>query len=898
MPTSKAISASKFLGKDRYEHYLNELLTENTLGGQKLSNAQIKEAFSKRRNKISFEKFVDKVISTKTVRAASFPSTGPVLGPAGGGLGSKGGALVKSPIGGLATYKKLQVAEDKKEVVGINGYLKDIINSLGNIIKILNQGISADIKNQQQKRRDKERLKRDALEKGLEKGFSAVSKVVDNVVAPVKSILSRIIDFFLKMFLARAVVKLIDWLADPQNQGKIKSLMRFFGDHWSKLFSLYIIFGTSFGKFARGLISLVLRSTVRLGAAVAGLAVKAGIGKAGGKLAKVAGFLGGPRGKLLAAGLETAAVVGGTMALGKTLEGGLGGGEQKAQGFAGGGYVIPRFPAFAGGGFNSKGMLGGASLGSMFGPLGMLLGGTLGAASSGFVSGEKGVDKVPAMLSDGEFVMSRGAVAKYGIDTLESMNAAGGGTNKPKIISGTTYAAGGGFIGNPIAAQEAWTNYMKINPEKFMKGSVYGDMDSANKASRDFMKTFMKTGEPPPWAQFVEEVEKVKNTKRSQEPYSRKSQRPPKSSGFSWKDWRKNQTQSTPKSPPPSGSKPPTSSAITKSVGALSTDVRTPKPRVRGYGGALQAAFAAMEFNDRKQAGQTTTQAGLGAAGSALGGQVGWMGGAKAGALIGGGIGAMFGGVGAAPGAAIGAIIGGVAGGFGGAALGGKLADDASGVNAAKERMSRGGIGGAIKGGYGLKQQSFKDMPKTQIMTDDKGRPFVGHKAMRGGKPVYVRGPKPGTGTTNPLEMLGRAINPGAYKENDQRLSMQKQKVAMVNSLESLQARGASVETQKKMMKQMGGNLKDVQNDLTYRKKQAQAVKPKAQVVKPKATSRTPVKPPVKPKTNVIRVAGGGMNGARGTAAARKRTTSTPAVSPAHPQGTRRNQAVLGIRSR
>jgi hypothetical protein len=27
------------------------------------------------------------------------------------------------------------------------------------------------------------------------------------------------------------------------------------------------------------------------------------------------------------------------------------------------------------------------------------------------------------------------------------MNAAGGGTNKPKMISGTTYAAGGGAIG-------------------------------------------------------------------------------------------------------------------------------------------------------------------------------------------------------------------------------------------------------------------------------------------------------------------------------------------------------------------------------------------------------------------------------------------------------------------
>jgi len=927
MPTSKAISASKLLGKDRYEYYLNELVTEKTLGGHKLSSAQLKEAFKKRSNKISFEQFVDKVISTKTVRAAFFPGTGPVLGPAGGGLGPRGGALVKSPTGGLATYKKLQVAEDKKEIGGIGDYLKDITNSLGNIIDVLNQGISAEVKNQQQKRRDKERSKREGIEKGLEKGFAAVAKVVDKVVAPVKSILSRIIDFFLKMFLARAVVKLIDWLADPQNQGKIKSLMRFFGDHWSKLFSLYIVFGTSFGKFARGLISLVLRSTVRLGAAVAALAVKVGIGKAGGKLSKVAGFLGGKKGKLLAAGLEAAVTVGGTMALSKTLEGGLGGGEQKAQGLAGGGYVRPRFPAFKGGGFNFKGMLGGASLGSMFGPLGMLLGGALGGSGKpqemfgGFVSGEKGVDKVPAMLSDGEFVMSRGAVAKYGVDTLESMNAAGGGTNKPKIISGTTYAVGGGFIGNPIAAQEAWTNYMKINPEKFMKGSVYGDMDSVNKASRDFMKTFMKTGQPPPWAQFVEEVEKVKNTKRTQEPSSRKSQtysqpKSPKSSGFSWKDWWKNQTSSTPKSPPPSGSKPPTSSAITKSTGALSTEVRTPKPRVRGYGGALQAAFAAMEFNDRKQAGQTTTQAGLGAAGSALGGQVGWMAGAKAGALLGGAIGAMFAGVGAAPGAAIGAIIGGVAGGFGGASLGGKLADDLSGVNAAKERMNRGGIGGAVKGGYGLRGQSFKDAPKTMVMTDDKGRPFVGHKAMRNGKLTYVRPPTPGTGTTNPLEAIGRFVNPGAYKENDQRVAMKNQKIAMVNALESFQRQGMAPDAQARMMKQMGGNLKDVQNDLNYRRKTEQKEKEEqrrlmsandkggvmrrnnAARLAAQQNTKPAVKPPTRPTTNVVRIAGVGQAVSGAAAAARRRKPGTPVVSPAHPQGTRRNQAVLGIRSR
>jgi hypothetical protein len=44
--------------------------------------------------------------------------------------------------------------------------------------------------------------------------------------------------------------------------------------------------------------------------------------------------------------------------------------------------------------------------------------GLAGGGSPGYISGQKGVDKIPAMLSDGEFVMSAGAVQKYGVDTL------------------------------------------------------------------------------------------------------------------------------------------------------------------------------------------------------------------------------------------------------------------------------------------------------------------------------------------------------------------------------------------------------------------------------------------------------------------------------------------------
>ena len=57
-----------------------------------------------------------------------------------------------------------------------------------------------------------------------------------------------------------------------------------------------------------------------------------------------------------------------------------------------------------------------------------------------------GTDTVPAMLSPGEFVV-KGVADTFGSDFMEGINAAGGGTNKPKIVGGTTYAAGGGGIG-------------------------------------------------------------------------------------------------------------------------------------------------------------------------------------------------------------------------------------------------------------------------------------------------------------------------------------------------------------------------------------------------------------------------------------------------------------------
>jgi hypothetical protein len=285
-------------------------------------------------------------------------------------------------------------------------------------------------------RRKAEQEKRGVAEGNLEKKFEGLKSAAEKVISPVKSILDRIIDFFITVFLGRVVYKLLEWFGDPKNADKVKAIGRFLGDHWPKLLALYLVFGNAFGRFALGLSKAVASGAIKLAFGIAKLLAAKKVKGAMG----AARFLGGGRGKLLANVVGTGVALGGAYAATNMMKGD----ETKAQGLAGGGYVRPRFPAFNGGGLNFKGMFGG--MGNMFG---MLFAGG-GGVSSGFVSGEKGVDKIPAMLSDGEFVMSAGAVQKYGVDTLEGMNAAGGGTNKPKIISGTTYAAGGGMIGeNP-----------------------------------------------------------------------------------------------------------------------------------------------------------------------------------------------------------------------------------------------------------------------------------------------------------------------------------------------------------------------------------------------------------------------------------------------------------------
>ena len=558
--------------------------------------------------------------------------------------------------------------------------LQDISKSLAKITQLLSQQNSQVTAEANQERKNQENARRKKIELGLENSFASVKNVAQSVIAPVKNILDSIIQFFVTLFLGRAILNLIDWFSKKENQSKIRSIARFLKDWWPALVAGYILFGTGFGRVVRNLASIGLRAFRALGGItlklIGAIASALKFKKAGALLSGLGGR-GGFRG--LAARLGVGALVagGGALAASKMM-----GGGDAPQVSIPEPATLPTAEAFGGGLIDFKTMLA-ASGGQVDSKLGIFAqlfgsGGFAGLLNSvpGVVSGPKGIDKVPAMLTDGEFVMSRGAVQKFGVSNLEAMNASGGGTNKPKIVQKRIHAFGGGFVGDDDLRRMA-------AKESVPTGGVSG--------SREF--TYNSNN-----SHHVNNYEKLKKIAIKKGVYT-----PPtgaKANTYTSPNVKTNVNVNYKSSPKSSMARSPgqgLSTNVKPPVQRINTNMNVPGGRIRG--GSLSAIMAAFEMKQRKDEGQTNVQAGLGAGGAALGGQLGWMGGAKVGAVSGAALGSIVPGLGTGVGGAVGAIVGGLAAGYGGAMIGGKLADDFSGVNAKKEGNDRGDGGMFQPGG-------------------------------------------------------------------------------------------------------------------------------------------------------------------------------------------------------
>jgi len=1104
----------------------------------------LREEFKRVRNKEG--RFV--ILKSKKTKVSSPPPPSPNE-PNNPEDPPKTSTIVKAPPSGKITTEKLfntprvepvnvkDITPDKSSQVDPLIRISDILDS---ILETLTNINNFDREQSTRQRTDAENKRRSQRETDLEsKPFEGIKKALSAITKPFQSIWDRIVNFITNVILGRIVIKLLDWLANPKNQEKAKAIIRFLGDWWPALLGSYVLFGTTFGKFIRGATGMVGRFILHIGkVAIPQLLkfIKTPLG------AGIALFTAGATIPAMFPGTvneqerKTTKAPGSTEDKIKALQ------QQKAnlnvfEKLQGKGSEIDeqislletgktKSYGFSGGGFANFGnMFKGAGMGSMFGPMGMLAGAALGSGKpqemfNGFVSGQSGVDKVPAMLTDGEFVMSTGAVQKYGVDTLESMNAAGGGTNKPKIMGGKTYAVGGGLIGETpkeIKLRKAYEyklgkdliskltnkqiseiskyynslpdiestnidsqiikgfkNPLKDMAEKMISGvphtggglvgnvPYYSPGQVSDASMRKFAdrfsgtlkipadeiyKSFKTHGYPKfdniigtkdfdafqggaidgdnPGAKGI--LDKMRDAIKRPQSFTQSSR---SASGLDDLSKRydldaKTAPRYAENLPKLNTPKPTLKLNRPNPTPKLNTPTSTLKPKIptfaselspsyflRGQSSALpENYFSRSPINsnpignwtdvekrllgindqsvfDRSQldASRSTPKinsnssfnryrpgATLRATGPGMqnfpelqrfAGQSGTM--KPNSPRIGGGLRGIGGST----------LVGGLK--SAGVELlanylmergfdkvnamiiankideGEKLTGDKKenyiqrlkGVIEREERWQKGfggvfdsiigmgkessskklsknaraileGIGssayqgGGIKGGYGLKEQSFKDAPKTQIMTDDKGRPFVGHKALKNGKIVYVKGAQPGQGTSNIFERLGRSINPGAYKDNDAKLARQKHKEAMVNSLEGFQKQGMAPDAQARMMKQMGGNLKDVQNDLNYRNKpkpkltrrQEDIEKYKASM-SPRYTAanisssqrrRTPnITPLPRPKPKPI-VAGTGGSGRRGSGSKPSSGSNSPSFNAQHSKGTRTHKETLGI---
>lgn len=356
-------------------------------------------------------------------------------------------------LGKTTTVQSTAVAPQQQLVAAPadTAALQDISKSLTRIIQLLTQQNVQTTKEGEQERRNLENARRKKVELGLEGTFASVKNVAQAVVAPVKSILDQIIQFFVTLFLGKALLNLINWFANPENQSKVRSIARFLKDWWPSLIAGYILFGTGFGRVVRSLAKVAIAGTARLVVIAARLAkaIATGKGLKGIGQALSSGGGGGKLG-LVKLGLGALATVGTGMAINKFMSGG----EEAPRLDVPEAPAVPSMGAFGGGFADLKTIFAanGGAISSQVSPFTTFFGSgglaSLMAGVNGVVSGPSGIDRVPAMLTDGEFVMSRGAVQKFGVGTLEAMNAAGGGTNRPRVVSQRVYAAGGGLIGN------------------------------------------------------------------------------------------------------------------------------------------------------------------------------------------------------------------------------------------------------------------------------------------------------------------------------------------------------------------------------------------------------------------------------------------------------------------
>ena len=257
-------------------------------------------------------------------------------------------------------------------------------------------------KTERQKRKKRENL----LEK--KKPFGVFTGIVDTIAKPIQGLFSQIFGFFKELIFGRVAIGILDFIGryDPDT---ISTFLTFLGKN------LPAIIGTlaTISAVAAGMIAFMKLAAIP---------------------AMLAGLVAMVKANPLAVAGGLTLATGGFMMLDNVLKGGEGKNVENE--------FLPRSNVF---GKRSPTTSSGQNNNVNIKQDNRDFSTSLGLSGGGKIPGSGNSDSVPSMLTPGEFVMSKGAVEKFGSGTLAAMNAMGGGTNVPMLnVGGTNIALGNG----------------------------------------------------------------------------------------------------------------------------------------------------------------------------------------------------------------------------------------------------------------------------------------------------------------------------------------------------------------------------------------------------------------------------------------------------------------------
>ena len=423
-----------------------------------------------------------------------------------------------SPIGVGESIRpenlRMPEAEEGKIVKREPDILKDILGGVISILETLKEQNKLNKKQTEKDRKQQEKLKRSNKEDKLEKG--PLEKFVNQskkLIKPVQSLFDGLFKFIKNVLIGRLLFNIIGWIDDPKNAEKLEAIGQFLKATWPAILAAFIVFKLKFGGFVASLVGMIGGFIPKL----LGLIPKIFKGVVG--LAKLA-----------IANPIAASVIGGTVlaALGAVAanqpgsatikdpddpeksqmdeineSGGMRGdpmsldmfrdlpeetttpqtdssSTEPVQQMKGGGQVYNSFSSQNNNTSNTtKTDNTTTSTTTKTTKTDNTTTSTTTKTTQNLKSGGKvpgsgpNKDTVPAMLAPGEFVISRGAVQKYGSDTFAAMNAAGGGTNLPERMNGITYAVNGGQMGGEYgekSEEQSSTVKNEMNKRREMGG--------------------------------------------------------------------------------------------------------------------------------------------------------------------------------------------------------------------------------------------------------------------------------------------------------------------------------------------------------------------------------------------------------------------------------------------